>query len=79
MPSFSYEGLNAQGQPTSGTLICNSISEAKTQLQGRHIFITKLYEGDAVAEAAVKSGVAQAEVDLAAYRAALEERNRARA
>lgn len=54
MPSFSYEGLNAQGQPTSGTLICNSISEAKTQLQGRHIFITKLYEGDAVAEAAVR-------------------------
>ena len=42
----------------------------------RRLFVEVSY---AVAEAAVKSGVAQAEVDLAAYRAALEERNRARA
>ena len=41
----------------------------------RRLFVEVSY---AVAEAAVKSGVAQAEVDLAAYRAALEERNRAR-
>jgi malate dehydrogenase (oxaloacetate-decarboxylating)(NADP+) len=42
----------------------------------RRLFVEVSY---AVAEAAVKSGVAQAEVDLAAYRATLEERNRARA
>ena len=42
----------------------------------RRLFVEVSY---AVAEAAVKSGVAQAEVDLVAYRAALEERNRARA
>ena len=41
----------------------------------RRLFVEVSY---AVAEAAVKSGVAQAEVDLVAYRAALEERNRAR-
>ena len=42
----------------------------------RRLFVEVSY---AVAEAAVKSGVAQVEVDLPVYRASLEARNRARA
>ncbi len=42
----------------------------------RRLFVEVSY---AVAEAAVKSGVAQMDVDLSAYRTALEERNRSRA
>ena len=42
----------------------------------RRLFVEVSY---AVAEAAVKSGVAQAQVDLAAYRQSLEDRNSARA
>ena len=42
----------------------------------RRLFVEVSY---AVAEAAVKSGVAQAEVDLAASRTELEESNSARA
>lgn len=42
----------------------------------RRLFVEVSY---AVAEAAVKSGVAQMDVDLPAYRTALEERNRSRA
>ena len=41
----------------------------------RRLFVEVSY---AVAEAAVRSGVAQIEVDLSSYRAALEDRNRAR-
>ena len=54
MPTFSYEGLNANGESASGTVICNTLAEAKAQLQAKHIFITRLTEGDAATEASVR-------------------------
>ena len=49
MPSFVYEGLSKSGTPASGSLICNSILDAKRQLQQQGIHISKLEESDTYA------------------------------
>jgi type II secretion system protein F len=50
MPSYVFEGLSGDGHPATGTLICNTIQEAKRQLQQQGIYITRLEEGAAVVD-----------------------------
>lgn len=46
MPNFIYKGLNANGEPAEGTLICNSREEASRQLYKKGIYITTLEQSD---------------------------------
>ena len=50
MPSYVFEGLSGDGHPATGTLICDSLPEAKRQLQQQGIYITTLEEGSAVVD-----------------------------
>jgi len=42
MPNYSYEGLNAKGQPVSGSIVCDNVEEAKRKLQNDNLYITLL-------------------------------------
>ncbi len=47
MPNYSYEGLNKNGQPVSGSIVCDNIDEAKRKLQNDELYITLLEQSGA--------------------------------
>ncbi len=42
MPNYIYEGLDGNGNSTSGEIVCNNDDEAKKKLQQRGFYISKL-------------------------------------
>ncbi len=42
MPNYAYEGLRTNGQPATGTIVSNTLDEAKRQLQQQGMYITRL-------------------------------------
>lgn len=59
MPSYAYEGLRANGQQATGTIVSATLDEAKRQLQQQGLYITHLVtsDADAVEASAPKTGL----------------------
>jgi type II secretion system protein F len=55
MPTYAYEGLSQGGQPSAGTIVSDSVEEAKRQLQKQGLFILKLEQSGEHAAAAAET------------------------
>ena len=56
MPNYSYEGLNKNGQPVSGAIVCDNVDEAKRKLQNDGLYITLLEQSGAKSESKESDG-----------------------
>ena len=48
MPNYSYEGLNKNGQPVNGSIVCDNVDEAKRKLQNDGLYITLLEQSGTI-------------------------------